>query len=337
MKKTYVFDFYNLYIPENKTYVNEKEGIRINPLKLAKEFEKNRKKLSSPFRKYGWNTAKCFIKADSMEKAKITAELIEFIYSFAQNRSIFFQKCYEYKKGKRYFSAQSKFIEPRENRFSELIHGVHTRGSVYTRDISLFIDTAIEKLSELNYSEKHEILTSMNSLNISKSKIVVELKFLICWIALEKLANKYYKSHKGDLKKYPNLQCFERKKLKELKKELNKFLEKILKKDSRLPYVKKSLNKNYLYEYDTYQKIWIYLKSLDLGFDERKLSLLLKRLKEIRVDLVHDLNSKKLIKNPEYLMYLQKIMEKVIFRLLGITKSLESKFIINQYNRGNEL
>ena len=40
MTQTYVFDFYNLYIPKGKPYKNEELGIRITPLKFAEEFNK---------------------------------------------------------------------------------------------------------------------------------------------------------------------------------------------------------------------------------------------------------------------------------------------------------
>jgi len=48
MTQTFVFDFYNLYIPKGTKYVNNKLGIRIIPLRLAEEFEKNRTSLSKP-------------------------------------------------------------------------------------------------------------------------------------------------------------------------------------------------------------------------------------------------------------------------------------------------
>lgn len=39
MSNTYVFDFYNLYIPKGKKYENKELGIKIIPLKFAEEFE----------------------------------------------------------------------------------------------------------------------------------------------------------------------------------------------------------------------------------------------------------------------------------------------------------
>lgn len=102
MTKTYVFDFYNLYIPRYKNYENKEFGIKIIPLKFAEEFEKNRTKFSKPYFRGGWKTAKCFIKAETEGGAREIADWLEFLYSFAQSRSVFFTSWYEYKKGKKY-------------------------------------------------------------------------------------------------------------------------------------------------------------------------------------------------------------------------------------------
>ncbi len=54
MSRTYVFDFYNLYIPKGKKYIDDEEGIKIFPLKLDEDFEKNRKQISNIFSENGW-------------------------------------------------------------------------------------------------------------------------------------------------------------------------------------------------------------------------------------------------------------------------------------------
>ena len=228
-------------------------------------------------------------------------------------------------------SFQSKRVEPIKNSNSELIYGVRTRGAFYTRDISLFIDTALRTLINSEEIRRKEIITTIHSYLISHSQIVMELKFLICWMALEKLANNYYKKLKS---KNPMFTKVERKYIKE---KLVETLDTILKGDKRLKIIKKSITRNFLFEPTTFLKIKQYLESLDLGFDKRKLTNLLKILIEVRTGLVHNLKSNKLIKEPELIFYLQKIMENVIFRLLGIDKNMQNKLVLNQYNRGKRL
>jgi len=324
---TYVFDFYNLYIPKGKEYANKEKGIRIVPLKIAEDFEKNRTRLLSPYRKYDCKTAKCFIKSNNKEEARKIAHWLELIYSFAQSRSVFFLEGYEYKKGKKYSFFQSKFIVPRENSSFDLIYGTKLTESTYTRDISFFIDTAIKTLKESNENKQNDILTTINAYITSQSEIMwYELKFLIAWIALEKLANSHYKQS--------NNQLFKMDELKKIKEALEKALESVINKnDPRLERLKESIMRDFLYESDTYQKVDFYLKSLDLEFNERELRKLIRKLIESRKKLVHDFNSTKLSNNPSNLIKLQKILEKVIFRLLGIDKSLEKQ----NFHSGAEL
>ena len=332
MSNTYVFDFYNLYIPKGKKYENKELGIKIIPLKFAEEFEKNRTKFSKPYyHAGGLKTAKCFIKTKTEDEAKKLASWLEFLYSFAQNRSVFFLGWYKYKGGKKYSSFQSKFVEQRENRFSELVHGVHTTGAFYTRDISLFFDTSLKMLSFANGLKLNEILTTIHALIISHSSLVRGLQFLICWSALEKLANQHYSVYKSKNK------LFSKDELKKLKLDLETTLEKSLKNDKRLTLIKKSITRNFLYEHNTIEKMKLYFNSLDLGFDNTKLNKMLNKLIGIRGSLVHNLNSNLLIKEPQLLFYLQMIMENVIFRMVGIDKDMQKKFLLHQYNRGNEL
>ena len=331
MKRTYVFNFYNLYIPRREQYKNDEFGIRITPLKFAEEFAKYRRSFAKPYYRGGWKTAKCFIKAENEEDAKKLAFWVEYIYSFAQSRSVYFLAWYEYRRGKKYSSFQSRFVVPRENRFSELLHGVSIKGPFYTRNIASFVDVSLRTLNESNKGKLKNILTAINSYNISHSETVWELKFLICWIVLEKLANTHYDKLKS------KSQLFSKIEKKVIKSSLSKTLDKNLKRDKRLSFLKRSITRNFLYEHNTFEKVRIYLESLDLGFENRKLNAMLKSLIRVRVGLVHRLDSALLKREPQLLFYLQTIMENVIFRLLGVSKQMQSKFLLSQYNRGNKL
>lgn len=222
-------------------------------------------------------------------------------------------------------------MEHRENRFSELVYAIRGRRGGYTRNISLFIDTALKKLNESNDKEQNKILATIHAYIISNSQMAQELKFLTCWAALEKLANAYYNIYKSKNR------LFSKSELKRLKLDLEKALEKSLGDDKRLSLVRKSITRNFLYEHNTLEKIMLYSCHLDLEFDESKLRKMVKKLIGVRGGLVHDLQSSSLSKSPNLLFYLQMIMENVLFRVLGVDKNMQKQFLLNQYNRGTEL
>ena len=323
---TFVFDFFNLYIPEGKEYVNEEKGVRITPLKLAEDFENNRKDLFSKYRYGGWKTAKCYIKSNNEKDAIELATWLEFLYSFAQNRSIFFLNWYKYTEGEKYSSSKSKFIENKENRFSDIIFGTLLGNARYTREINLFIDTAIETLSKSDENIQKEILTAVHAYLSSQSEMPAELKFLIAWISLEKLATSHYKINYKS-----KSQLFEKNERKDIIKSIEKTLHSIISEQKKYNIVKRNLNKKFLYEHDTHGKVSIYLDSLDLGFHRKDLKSSINKLIGIRIDLVHDLNSAKLLKKP-WIHILNTINEQVILRLLGIDKTLEKQFVLNQFS-----
>ncbi|MCK5723769.1 MAG: hypothetical protein KAI84_14645 [Gammaproteobacteria bacterium] len=333
---TFVFDFFNLYIPKGKKYMHKEMGIKIFPLKLAEHFESDRKNISSQYRYGGWKTAKCYIKSNNEKDAIKLATWLEFLYSFAQNRSVFFLRWYKYKDGEKYYSSQSKFIEHKENRFSDLVFGTLLGNARYTREINLFIDTALEILNKSDENKQKEILTTVHAYLSSQSKMPAELKFLIAWISLEKLANSHY-----NIKYKSSGQLFEKKERKEIIKTIEETLHSIICIEETLDSIMceqrkkyniltRNMKKKFLYEHDTHGKVSIYLDSLDLGFDRKELKSSIDKLIGIRIDLVHDLNSAELLKKP-YINILNTINEQVILRLLGIDKSLEKQFLLHQF------
>lgn len=327
--KTFVFDFYNLYIPKGKQYVNSKLGIRIKPLKFAEEFESKRKTYSKPYYTGGWRTAKCFISAQNADEAKMLATWLEFIYTFAQSRSVFFLRTYEYSKGKTHWSFESKFIEPRENRFSVLIKGIHVRGWLYTSDISIFVNTALEKLSNSSEDERKRILALMHTLSISNSEMPLELSFLSCWIALEKLANAHYSQNKQNMS---NLTKKKRTAIKiQIKKTLKSLLESGELDKDQFATLSENMDKNYLYELSSRKKMLEYFKEIKLNFERKGFTILLSELIEVRGNLVHHLQSKKLDKDAQLLPCLQTIAETTVFRLLGVSYEEQKKYLLHQY------
>jgi hypothetical protein len=282
MSETFVFEFYNLYL--SKEYVNETEGIIIKPLKIAKEFEKNRSKNSSQYHYNCWKTAECQIQSDNDDEAKMIGYWLESIFSFAQKRSIFW---YGYKKGVDESHFESRFVLPIENRSPDLIYGTFYEKGKFNRDISLFIDTAIRTLRNCNHPRRNEILTTINCYLTSHSQICEELQFLAAWICIEKLSKAYHYSNHNKLAS--NKKIFDKEEKMKIKQSLGEALDSILKDDLRASFLKKNLEKNYIYEPDTHGKLSSYLHSLDLGLDQKELEKTLGELVEIRRGLVHDL------------------------------------------------
>lgn len=331
MTETYVFDFYNLYIPINTKYENKELGIKIKPLKVAEEFNKNRKKYSSKYHYDNWKTAKCFIRSDTGVNAKKIASWLEFLYSFTQDRSIFFLSWYKYKTGKKYSSRTSKKIEYRDNGSIELISHIYTEKG-YTKNISWFIDKLLKKLNESNEETLNIMLTTIHAYIISNSQITLELKFLILWIALEKLANNHY----DKIKSKPKI--FDKKKRNEIKEKICKCLEISLKNEPELLFMmKKNMEKNYLYEFNTVKKLEVYFEFLEIGFNNKKLKAKIIILSEIRNDLTHNLTSQKLINNLGVLSDLQVILQNVIFRILEIDKNEQKKLGMAEWFARTEL
>lgn len=321
MTETFVFDFYNLYLPKGTKYENERLGIKIEPLKLAEEFQNNRKKYSSKYHRDGWKIAQCCIKSDNESNAKKIASRVEFLYSFAQNRSVFFLKWYNAKNGKKYYSRESKMIEYRNNNSSELISGSYNKLG-YTKDISLFINKSLTKMSTVSEKELDVILRSLHAYNISNSQIPVELKFLTCWMILEQLSNNYY--HK--IKSQPEV--YDKKKINERKEKVNRCLESCFKGDSQLSMIQRNVNKTYLYEYDTVTKLMQYFVYLKIGFNNVVLKEKIIILSEIRNKLTHNLHSIAFTNDYSLLQDLQVICQNTLFRILDINEDVQKKLMI---------
>lgn len=331
MKRTYVFDFYNLYIPKGRKYINNDLCIKIVPLKFAEEFEIHRTKFSKPYFRGDWKTAKCYITSQETEEAKIIVSWLEFIYSFAQGRNVFYYGYYEHKRGRKTMSYEAKYLPPTENRFPELIRGLYTRGGFYKRDISFFLDISLKTLSSAKPNELDEILSTIHAYMISKTPIVEELKFIVAWTAIEKLANNYYDKYKS---KREN-QLFAKVELALLKEDLkvviSEYLDKRLKGDRRLNNLKRNLTQNFLYDHSTLEKFNIYFKYKKLECDN--ILYKLEKMKKVRNKLAHKLKAEELTKDPHLINYLQRMLEDVIFRLLGIDKEMQKQFILIQYDR----
>jgi hypothetical protein len=326
---TYVFDFYNLYLP--KKYKNKEFGITIVPLKFAEEFEKGINDIPKRYEYGNWKTARCIIKGKELGEIKQIATWLEFLLSVAQTRSIFFLEYYSYVRGKKYWSMDSKHVEGLKNSNFEFVYGTLPGGAWFNREIDLFLNTALSTLNRRKNEPNNNIMELLHAYIISKSNMILDLKFLILWITLEKLANKYYRENNISKK------LFSKEIENEIKTELKKTLENILKGHKRMDFMKDSISRHFLYEHRTLHKIKLYLNTLDLGFVKDELDALLEKLVVIRTNLVHDLDSAFLRTNYECYFNLGMLMEVVILRQLGINRQTQSRLLLHQYNIGPHL
>ena len=318
---TYVFDFYNLYLPNQKPYVNKEFGVRIVPLKRTEIFESERAK-NGPYSIGGWKTAKCYIHATNPDDALKYADWLEWLYSFAQRRSIFFTSYYEFGDVKKYSRFYYKHIEVTQNRNPSLVVGIKTSGFLYTRDISFFIDKGLSTLKALGATNHTQITKAIHAYLISLSDIATELKFLVCWLTLERLANEINYNKNLKLVTPQQLTC--------IKGKISEILTECVQDRSAVESLKQNLLRDFLYEKNTHQKVGSYLQGLSIGIEYSKLRKILTDLIEIRIGLVHNLDGRRLMNKLSLLFILRKILEIVVLRLLGFDAALQSKLLLSQ-------
>lgn len=328
MAETYVFDFFNLYIPDGLDYTNEWRDIRIEPLKVAEEFEEERSNMGSKHQNQYWKTAKAYIHA-SEEEAKEIATWIGYIYSFAQLRSIYWRTCYPYKKGYSHRYSRTVMPKPLKNRGPPLISGIiEDNGPFYTPDLSEFIDTGIETLRDYNEDERSNAIATIDMYLSARSESQMSARFLYLWIAIERNANRNYKSFINAT----GNEIFTNDERNRLQKHLSSFLDENLPK-KQAEFLKNRLSKNYLYEHSTTEKVRFYLEYIAGEFDDNELREILEIGKQIRNPIVHNFYGDRLAENIGLLQQLQKMLSFVIFELLGVGENLQKRLLLTHLKK----
>ncbi|WP_347720263.1 hypothetical protein [Candidatus Nanohalovita haloferacivicina] len=315
-------------MPEGEVYVYEAEGVRIEPLKVAEDFEEGRRDFNSKFRDKNWKTAKCYIKTGDEEKAKNLATWLSFIFSFAYRRNVFYHGRYKYSKGYKSRSVASKNLPRISNKNIPLIEGISTKGAFFTRDISEFVDVALETLIDASEEERQNILSTIRVYLYSLEKgALFEIKFLMRWLLLEKQANRNYDKY---VRPNEENRILSRDEQKDLKEKLDRFLEQEL--DSqKAKFFKHRFKAKFLYEHSIKHKILMYLNNeLDFEFEQEEIEDIIETHRSIRNPIAHKMDSEKLMNNKRAPMQLKKIVELIIFDILGLDKELGEKLMLRQ-------
>ncbi|WP_200531589.1 hypothetical protein [Halorubrum sp. LN27] len=337
--QTYVFDFCNIYIPQNYPYRNEEYNIRIEPLKGAETFKKNRKDHSSPYSVGYWKTAKCYIKAER-DRAEELATWLSFIYSFAQNRDIRWTTYYPYQKGYQGKNWKSKGEFPLENDGHELIHIVTGSGR---GGVGEFVDRALTALDDASQNERSRITRSLALFFESEGQEFWMLRFLFLWIVLESNANHNYDKYTNNRQPLFNENEQERLRDSVLEmlrenwksdKVINKSSDEVERWDSdesretaQINHIEWVLDRTDIYESSSVVKIKMYMDYLDIGFDSEEIRDIVETARNIRNPIVHKINSDRLMNQHKIVPSLRTIVFYVLLRLLGVDRELQDRLL----------
>lgn len=200
MADRFIFEFQNLYIPEDEVYDSAEFPIRIEPVEGVEQFEEERSEDDSEYRTGYWLTARCFIEADE-DRAQELAEWLTFVYSFFQNRDVRWNTYYpEDSPDEMRRLSTARF--PLDNTEWRFVRQVHETGPVFNANIGRLVDVALKTLDEADESHRTDILRNISlHLQAEASKFMM-LKFLFRWIVLEANADRYYNRHMASQRKY---------------------------------------------------------------------------------------------------------------------------------------
>lgn len=186
---TYVFDFYNLYIPDDHEYTNADLGIRIESLVQAEAFEEGRPDGGSKYTSGDWTTAKCYIDAADEDMALRRADWLAFLYSFAQRRRAYWDSYYPYSEGYAGETERDVLIPRIKNDKLPIIQGITGFG---LSRIDPFIDASLNRLDAADEDMRSDILSTVNLFLNSAARGLFSAKFLFAWIGIERTSEWNY-------------------------------------------------------------------------------------------------------------------------------------------------
>ncbi len=346
-------DLLNLYLSVD--YINATDGIKISPLPVAKEFEKERKRIGSKFCRQRVKTAKVIFSINlednnpsvAIKNFEETISNYEFLLSFINRRDIATTGeyvCYLVNETGRQvvgrgFNASKLFFNILNNK-SVMVSGIHTGPVTCTSDISPFLDLIFQKFRALENDQLFNqklVKIAMNLYLLALEDNYEEIKFVQVWNALEALSNKLYKTNPLP-PEVRYLLTHEEKilfisKVTELIEDLWDDLEHS---DERVGKgkLKKRLQQPYIYEIDSVDKIKNMLGFLEISEDQPKINETLNEARTHRNNIMHgtwtdiNLNDLSLVR-----LKLQLFLEKAILAILGVNKVNEKLYMTNFYNR----
>lgn len=320
MARTYVFDFYNLYLPDGAEYRNGAEDIWIRPLDTAEVFEANRQDPQSKYYEGDWKTAKCHIAAETEENAVEVAEWLAFLFSFAQSRRAYWDTYYPHNEGYNGKTTVNNRVPPISHRKIPVIRAAVPLGN---NRVDPFIDAALEQLRTLSETERGHIFSTINLYLSSKARDLFASKFLFAWIALESNANRNYSEYL-DATGNDFVSSAARDTIQE---QIRDAVHDALPDDTAAT-MENRLTRDHLYEHRKRDKIKIYLDHLFVDFDDGQVLEILRDADRIRNEIAHEFYDRTLLANDELLFKLHRLLVLVIFDMLDISESLLRRLIL---------
>jgi len=316
---TYVFEFCNLYIPEDTVYTNNTFNIRIEPENIAEEFEKERRDPGSRYRTDYWHTATCYIEADK-DRAEQLAQWLTFIYSFAQHRDVTWHDSYTQSNGGS-SPRQPTYTFSLDNTNLRLIKGVW--GSSSDHGTGKFIDTALQTLDTASDPEQSRIIRNISLFLEANGDTYWSIKFLLHWIVLESNANYNYDNYLQG----PGEPIFAEDEIETLSDSIVDYLQEEGWDPDQVAHMEYLLGQQHYYEASSKTKIKIYLEYLNIGFDIEEIEEILEMARSIRNPIVHRNDQSRLMNNDHVVVEIRKIVFYVLLRLLGVDKEMQERLI----------
>lgn len=316
---TYVFEFYNLYIPEGTVYQNDAFNIRIEPEPIVEDFEDQRRSSGSQYRTGYWHTAQCYIDADE-DRAKELADWLTFIYSFAQNRDVTWSRFYPLGEGNGLRAHRSTYTFAMDNTNLRFISWVW--GQPGDKGIGEFVDTALQTFDEASENERSRLIRSLSLFLEANSDTFWMIKFLFHWIVLESNANYNY----DDYLQGPGDPIFTDDEIETMAASVIDYLEGEWAED-KVAHMEYVLRLKHLYEASSKTKIKIFLEHLNIGFDIDEIEEIIQVARSARNPLVHRIDESRLMNNDDVVIDIQKINFYVLLRLLGVDEDLQERLI----------
>lgn len=318
MPTTYIFEFLNLYIPEDEVYDSAEFDIRIEPIEGVEEFEENRRDEDSEYQTGYYRTARCYIEADE-DRAIELAEWLTFLYSFFQNRDVRWDTYFP-ETSPDEFRRMNTYQLPLDNTNLRFVRAVHESGAVFNPNIGKLVDIALETLDQMDERHRTDILRNISLFLQSEASKFMILKFLFLWIVLEANADRYYNRYMKSQREFL-FDDEERDRVQELV--LNALDEEFS--DDQLNRLEYALRHDYIYEPSSLVKIKKYIEYLDLGFDAAEVDDIVSEGREIRNQIVHSIEEAQLRENNDILVDLRKMVMFVILRELGVEPGWQNR------------
>ncbi|MDQ2052873.1 hypothetical protein RBH26_20740 [Natronolimnohabitans sp. A-GB9] len=320
MPETFVFEFLNLYIPEDEVYDSDEFPIRIEAIEGVEEFEDNRRENGSEYGTGYWRTALCFIEANE-ERAQELAEWLTYVYSFFQMRDVRWEAYYpeDSPQEARYVNTYRMPIDNTKMRF---VRAIHESGVFYSKNIGRLVDVALTTIDEADERLETDLRTNISLFMHAEGTQLMIPKFLLLWLVLEANADRNYHRYMKSQREYL-FDDDEKEQVREyiLEEFEDEFSEGQL---NRLNY---NLDKDFLFEPSTLVKIKKYAEQIELGFNSDEVEEIVKEAREIRNEIVHSANSAGLRENTNLFVALRKMVMFLILRELGVEPEWHAKLV----------